>query len=139
MSPDTSLLYMLQLPSARSQSFKGGHDTDDDVDDEGDDDDDEDDTLEVSLAVDTREQLVANRLHLLPDQLTVKCNLEMRVDIALLQRLSAAFQSNLDLLRGWEEEVKEDQRRWQAVVERLSGLEDLFEATHFDWLKLPFK
>ena len=140
MSPDTSLLYMMQLPNTKARRTREHSLGDDDDCDSNDDiDGDDENDIAVSMNADAREQQTACRLHVLPDQLTVKCNLEMRVDMALLQRLSALSQGNLSMLQSWEEDVRRSSQAWPSVVEKLTGLEDLFEATHFDWLRLPFK
>ena len=131
LSPDTSLLYMLQLPDAKPMPAS--------VDSDDDDDTDGTDNGLIRLPADPRDTKLARRIHVLGDELTVKCNLEMRVDIALLQQLSTSSRSCLGLLKSWEEEVRHNSHAWTAVVDKLTGLEDLMETAHFEWLALRFK
>ncbi|XP_065186588.1 uncharacterized protein LOC135817348 [Sycon ciliatum] len=131
LSPDTSLLYMLQLPDAKPMPAS--------VDSDGDDDTDGMDNGLIRLPADPRDTKLARRIHVLGDELTVKCNLEMRVDIALLQQLSTSSRSCLGLLKSWEEEVRHNSHAWTSVVDKLTGLEDLMETAHFEWLALRFK
>ena len=76
-------------------------------------------------------------LHLLPDERTVKTNIEMRVDRLLLDKCSCRYQSVCQRLETMFDRVESDVTAWDDVIDELSELEIL--DVHQTWIQLTFK
>ena len=125
-TPDTSLYYMLQLPSSPQLR-------------EEDSDGDNEDTQPPEPPKEEQEDnRTCQALHLLPDGLTVKCNLEIRVDTAILHSLVEQWRARVGQLNLCCQEV-EDEEKWRGVVDTLSAMEEMGARLHYDWLQLPFQ
>lgn len=76
-------------------------------------------------------------LHLLPDEQTVKTNLEMRVDRLLLRTCSHKYKTVCRRLERMVTHVESDPNAWQEVIDELAELELL--DLHKQWMQLNFR